>query len=230
MASMSRACLAALAIFAAAATSASADPAVSVDRKCYSPGDAITRTGTGFTPSTQATESISFQTLGLPVVSLGSVTGPTVAIDAQGGFKDMVSAPKLRRPTKDYTETAIDTFTDPANPAKPATVQWTLSDWTIYVGAWAGRAARPGEPMTVYAFGWTSRGIVLYMHYYRGTKRYKTTRVGRLQGPCGDLTKRLTQFPFAHPKPGAWRVFFSTTKALDKVDDAWIRVNVRVPR
>jgi hypothetical protein len=55
-------------------------------------------------------------------------------------------------------------------------------------------------------------------------------RVGRLQGPCGDLSKRLKQFPFAHPKPGAWRVFFSTTKELDKYEDAWIWVAVRVPR
>jgi hypothetical protein len=214
----------------AAAASASADPTVTLDRTCYSPGDAITRTGTGFTPAAQATESVSFQTETLPVISLGSIAGATLTIDAQGGFKDVVRAPKLRRPDKDYSEIAIDTFTDAANPTKPATARWTLADWTVYVGAWAERAARPGEAMTVYAFGWTTRGTVLYMHYYRGTKRYKTVRVGRLQGPCGDLSKRLKQFPFAHPKPGAWRVFFSTTKELDKVEDAWIRVAVRVPR
>ena len=220
----------ALAVCALAAASASADPAVTLDRACYSPGDTITRTGSGFTPGGQVTESVAFQTDTLPVISLGSIAGPTIAADAQGAFKDTVRAPRLRRPTKDYTEAAIDTFTDPANPSKPAMVKWTLSDWFIYVGAWYRRAGHPGEAMTVDAYGWTTRGTTLYMHYFRNGKRYKTVRVGRLQGPCGDLTKRLVQFPFAHVKPGKWKVFFSTTKLLDKTEDAWIWIPVRVPR
>ena len=210
--------------------SASADPAVTLDRSCYAPGETITRTGTGFSPGSQVTESVAFQTDTVPVISLGSVAGPTITADAQGAFKDTRRAPKLRRPTRDFTETAVDTFTDPANPSKPATVKWTLSDWYIFVGAWYRRAARPGDPMTVDAYGWTTKGSTLYMHYFRGTKRYKTVRVGRLQGPCGDLNKRLIQFPFAHVKPGAWKVFFSTTKLLDKTEDAWIYLPVRVRR
>ena len=217
----------ALVVFAAPAA---ADPAVTLDRTCYAPGDTITRTGSGFTPGAQVTESVAFQTQELPTIALGSVTGPTIAANPQGAFKNMVSAPRLRRETKDYTETAIDTFTDPANPAKPAVVQWTLSAWSMSVPAWSRRAARVGQPMTVYAYGWTSTGTTLYMHYFRATKRYKTVRVGRLGGPCGDLAKHVTQFPFAHPKPGNWKVFFSTTKVLDKQGDAWIALKVRVPR
>jgi hypothetical protein len=213
-----------------AAASASADPAVTLDRSCYTPGQTITRTGTGFAAGSQVSESVAFQTDTMPVISLGSVAWPTIAADPQGAFKDTVRAPKLRRPTKDFSETAIDTFTDPANPTKPATVKWTLSDWYIYVGAWYRRAAHPGEGMTVDAYGWTTRGTTLYMHYFRGTRRYKTVRVGRLEGPCGDLTKRLIQFPFRHVKPGAWKVFFSTTRVLDKVEDAWIYLPVRVRR
>jgi hypothetical protein len=225
-----RTSLAALATFVAVAAPAAADPVVTLDRTCYAPGDTITRTGSGFTPGAQVTESVAFQTQDLPTIALGSLNGPTIAANPQGAFKDTISAPRLRRETKDYTETAIDTFTDPGNPAKPAVVQWTLSAWSMSVPAWSGRAARVGQPMTVYAYGWTSTGTTLYMHYFRGTKRYKTVRVGRLTGACGDLSKHLVQFPFSHPKPGAWKVFFSTTKLLDKQGDAWIALKVRVPR
>jgi hypothetical protein len=225
-----RAALATLATFAVAAAPAAADPAVTLDRPCYAPGDTITRTGSGFTAGAQVTESVAFQTQELPTIALGSLKGPTIAANPQGAFKDTLSAPNLRRPSRDFTETAIDTFTDPANPTKPAVVQWTLSSWTMSVPAWNRRAARPGQAMTVYAYGWTSSGTTLYMHYFRGTKRYKTVRVGRLTGACGDLSKHLVQFPFHHPKPGAWKVFFSTTKLLDKQGDAWIALKVRLPR
>jgi len=225
-----RAFLAGLATLAVLAAPAAADPAVTLDRACYAPGDAITRTGSGFTAGAPVTESVAFQTPELPTIALGSLNGPTIAANPQGAFKSTLSAPKLRRPSKDFAETAIDTFTDPANPTKPAVVQWTLSSWTMSVPAWAGRAARPGQAMTVYAYGWTTAGTTLYMHYFRGTKRYKTVRVGRLTGACGDLSKHLVQFPFHHPKPGDWKVFFSTTKLLDKQGDAWIALKVRVPR
>jgi hypothetical protein len=213
----------------AVAASASADPVVTVDRTCYSPGDTITRTGSGFTPGAQVTESVAFQTDELPAISLGSLSGPSIPANAQGAFKETISAPKIRRPTKDFTERAIDTFTDPNNPSKPAVVQWTLSAWEVGIPAWR-RTARVGQPMTVYAYGWTSSGTTLYMHYYLAAKHYKTVRVGRLTGACGNLAKHVEQFPFAHVKRGEWKVFFSTTKALDKQGDAWIAVKVRVPR
>jgi hypothetical protein len=121
--------LAVCALTTLAPASAAADPAVTLDRSCYSPGQTITRTGTGFAPGSQVSEAVAFQTDTMPVISLGSVAWPTIVADPQGAFKDTVRAPNLRRPTRDFTETAIDTFTDPANPAKPATVKWTLSDW-----------------------------------------------------------------------------------------------------
>jgi hypothetical protein len=222
--------LAALAALAATAVPAAADPAVTTDRSCYAPGDYLARTGSGFTPGAQVTESVAFQTQELPAITLGSFAGPTVPANAQGAFKDVAHAPKLRRPSRDYTETVTETFTDPANPSKPAIVRWTLSDWTMAIPAWDRGTARPGQPATIYAYGWTSLGTTLYMHYYLGAKHYKTVRVGRLTGPCRDLAKQVKQFPFAHVKPGVWKVFFSTTKVFDKRGDTAQLYTVRVPR
>ena len=212
-----------------AAGPAVADPTVKVDRSCYAPGDTITRTGAGFAPNAKVAESVTFQTATIPAVSLGTLAGPTAAANGQGTFSSRITAPRLRR-ARDFTEAVTDTFTDPSNPAKPAVAQWTLSAWYADAPAWYDHVANPGRSMTVYAEGWTSSGTTLYMHYFFGTKRYATVRVGRLAGECGDLSEHVRQFPFAHVRSGAWKVFFSTTKTLDKVHDIWLAVKVRVPR
>lgn len=84
--------------------------------------------------------------------------------------------------------------------------------------------------MTIDTFGRTATGATLYAHYYRGTTRVRTVRIGALTGPCGDLRKTVPQFPFARVKAGEWRVFFSATAVLDKQRDDWLRRTVTVPR
>ena len=65
------------ALAAAAIPSAAHAAAVSTDRACYSPGEVVTETGSGFTPSTDVTESLAlvspatsqFWTLTAPIAS-----------------------------------------------------------------------------------------------------------------------------------------------------------------
>lgn len=80
------------------------------------------------------------------------------------------------------------------------------------------------------SFGWATTGSSLYAHYYRGTTRIRTVRIGALTGACGDLRKTVRQFPFRGVKAGQWRIFFSATAVLDKRNDDWLRRTVTVPR
>jgi hypothetical protein len=54
-----------------------------------------------------------------------------------------------------------------------------------------------GDPRRVVhlcAFGWTQEKT-LWAHYFLGTKRIKSVRIGALQGACGDLTTRIGPVP-----------------------------------
>jgi len=52
-------------------------------------------------------------------------------------------------------------------------------------------------------------------------------RIGALQGACGDLTKRIRQFPFRPVAAGAWTIRFTGSQVFDK-RDMWISYRVRV--
>lgn len=106
----------------------------------------------------------------------------------------------------------------------------TLSARDLVIPQWAGGRADPARSMTIDTFGWTVAGKTLYAHYYRGTTRICTVRIGALTGPCGDLRRTVRQFPFARVKAGEWRIFFSTTAVLNKRNDDWLRRTVIIPR
>jgi hypothetical protein len=100
----------------------------------------------------------------------------------------------------------------------------------VRIPEWAPGAADPARSMTIDTFGWTSGGSALYAHYYRGTTRIRTVRIGALTGECGNLRRTVRQFPFRGVRAGEWRVFFSATAVLDKQRDDFIRRTVVVPR
>jgi hypothetical protein len=82
--------------------------------------------------------------------------------------------------------------------------------------------------MVVDTYGWTSAGTTLYAHYYRGGKRIKDVKIGALRGDCGDLRKRVKQFPFRNVRPGRWTVYFTGTRKYDKANDPALFFKVRV--
>jgi hypothetical protein len=217
--------LAALAV--AAPGQAAANPTVGTDRTCYSPGEPVIESGSGFTPNAQVNETVSLLAGGRPI-GTGSVN-PPITTDAQGMFTRSFEAPDLMRPD-DRAETVIGSFADQGSPQSPLVVgpAWTLSAWEVRISAWAGHRANPRRSMVIDTTGWTTLGPNLYSHYYRGSKLIKDAKVGRLTGACGDLRKRVRQFPFHGVRAGMWTVYFSDTPTLDKVDDAWIRIRVRV--
>jgi hypothetical protein len=126
---------------------------------------------------------------------------------------------------------ATSTYAERADPSRSAIVHWTLSAWGVRIPEWnTSSVANPRRKMTVDALGWTNLGPSLYAHYFRGSTKVKSVKLGALTGDCRDLKTRVRQFPFKGVKPGQWTVDFSTTAVFDKRADAWSRYRVRVPR
>lgn len=216
-----------LAAMGLAATNAGA-ASVTLDRSCYSPGDTVTETGAGFSPNGGVGENLSL------IEGNGSITtlqAPDVTADANGAFTRMLKAPNLVS-ARDRTEKAIGGFTDqilgPA--AAPAATSWTLSQWAGSIPEWFKKVGDPSKSMLVDTFGWTTAGTTLYAHYYRATTFVKAVKLGALTGPCGNFKRRVKQFPFKKVKAGEWSIFLSTTSALNKGSDPWIKFKARVAK
>jgi hypothetical protein len=204
-----------------------APPAVTLDAECYTPGDQVTETGSGFTPGSQVSETLSLLSGANP---LGTLTAPLVVAGPDGTFSRAIKAPDLMNRT-DRRESAMSAFADQADPSKSAVAQWTLSQWVVNVPEWNNSSiAQPRRKMTVDALGWTRLGPSLYAHYFRGSTKVKSVKLGALTGDCKDLKKRVRQFPFKNVKPGRWSVYFSTTAVFDKSNDAYGFYRVRVPK
>jgi hypothetical protein len=223
-----RAALVAAALAVTVPAQAAQAATVTLDRACYSPGDAITQTGSGFTPNGGVSESLQlFDPESGQELSFR--TAPPVTADGQGAFTRLIRAPALAREV-DRTEIAASTFVDQTDPQNTfAAVMWTLSAWELNIAAWANGKAKPRKQMVIDTYGWTSAGSTLYGHYYRGGKRIKDVKFGALTGDCGDLRRRVKQFPFRTVRPGSWKVYFSATRKFDKADGGYIWFKVRVP-
>lgn len=203
---------------------------VSLNRTCFSPGEPVVETGSGFTPNASVAETVSAVKPGDTSAVLGTLTAPLAGADALGGFTRAMQAPDLVR-SADRRETMLSAFTDQGAPtAGPVVVQWTLSAWDVEVAAWSRHRADPRRSMVVDTYGWTSATGTLYAHYFRGSKRFADMRIGALAGDCGDLRKTVRQFPRKPVKAGAYTVYFSNTRILDRQDDSWVRLAVTVPR
>jgi hypothetical protein len=200
---------------------------VTYDAKCYASGDPVTETGAGFTPGGQVSETLSLLSGATP---LGMLLAPLVAAGPDGRFVRQLKAPDLMR-DRDVRETAMSAYADQADPAKSAFVQWTLARWDLDIPEWNNSSvAQPRRKMRVDAVGWTNLGASLYAHYFRGSTKVKTVKLGALTGDCKELHKRVRQFPFKAVKPGQWKVYFSTTAALNKRKDPLFWYRVRVPK
>jgi hypothetical protein len=204
-----------------------------LDRTCYAPGDPMVETGRGFAPNAQILQIAGFTAPGGSDVL--RALSATVTADAAGNFRTVFRAPQLAR-AADRTEDAISLFTDPAAIENPTAtppgpvVAWTLSARDVKVAQWANRTADPARSMSVDAFGWTRGHANLYAHYYRGTTRIRSVKLGPLTGACGTFKRTVKQFPFKRVKAGEWRIFFSDTAVLDKTKDPFVRRTVIVPK
>jgi hypothetical protein len=213
---------------------AGARPAVQADRACYRPGDDLALTGSAFTANAEV--AFMFDMSGKNGRNL-LFSDPNPTADAAGGVRATYRVPELAS-SDDRREQLFITANDqaklgPDGPIGPpeesfANTTTQLSQWDVLADAWLNGQGDPRRAMHIQAFGWTHEKT-LWAHYFRGTKRIKTVRIGALQGACGDLTKHVRQFPFRPVPAGSWAIYFSGSQFFDK-SKPWIRFpRVRVP-
>lgn len=215
------------------AAGAAAAPALQSDRACYTPSEDITFTGSGYTPSGNV--SFFFSLNGRYGNTMLAASQP-IAADPAGGLRAVFTAPRLAS-SDDTQETLTASANDETRlqaeqpPPEDAfgAVQTLLSTWDVFVTPWDRGRVDPRKSVTVRAFGFEP-AAKLWAHYVLGGKRVASVLVGKLTGPCGDLTKTMREFPF-HPVPaGTYAVYFQGSRTFDKTQP-WLRYpKVRVTK
>ncbi|MDP9294056.1 MAG: hypothetical protein M3O90_06490 [Actinomycetota bacterium] len=202
-----------------AAGASAAMPTLQADRPCYTPGERITFTGNGYTPSGNV--NFLFTVNGKHGNQVLSAKRPTVA-DPAGNLRDLFDALDLA-PSDDTRETVTATANDqtrlenenpPTEDSFGATT-FLLSNFDILVPPWDRGIVNPRRKVTVRAFGYEP-STKLWAHYVLGGKRVATVFVGNLTGPCGDLTKTMREFPFRPVRAGTYAVYFQGSRTLDR--------------
>ena len=218
--------LVATAIVAALTPTALGAPLVAVDRPCFTPGELIRVSGSGFTPSGGASLLFNLD-VGHSPLDLGLAT---TTADASGAISVDLRAPDADRRLQQQVALGASDDQLVAGGADPDTAVGTVTFWISRFGVVAqpwmtGGAEHRGEPrrrIVFHAVGWEAAGgDTLYARYLRGARvtrdrvtggvLARTVRLGALSGPCGDLTVTMREFPFRPVAAGDWTIDFSTS-------------------
>lgn len=199
---------------------AGAAPTVGTDLRCYSAGQPIGLGGAGYTPAGDV--AVMFTLKGAHGNNFVAAKDPLKA-DAAGGIHGTVPAPQLASDS-DLRETVTLTANDQArlDPSAPpvapeetfAATQFTLTAVDVLVVPWLIGHVSPRALTTFRVVGWEPFRKV-YAHYFLNGKRLKTVEIGSVSGPCGDLTKKVRQFPFRPVPAGRYRIRFTGTPFFD---------------
>jgi hypothetical protein len=192
-----------------------AAPTLSVDRPCYTPGQAIKASGGGYTPGGEVMMNMSVFS---PFGNTYYFRPDPLIADAGGNISETARAPELAS-NKELEETASLAANDqqriqqnaPQEEAVGSAI-FKLSIFAVAVVPWGAHKGDPRKLTRFSAYGFEGLGPVLYAHYFLRGKLKKTVRVGALAGDCGNLTKKMRQFPFRPVPPGDYRIDFDTSR------------------
>jgi hypothetical protein len=189
-------------------------PTLQWDRQCYTDGQHMNFTGTGFTPG--ADVELSFARLGSPLGTFTAKADPAGAIaDYVFSTTDQMLAPGEER------QQVQATATDGANAALSAAGAFTFSEWAGYS---PGRYV-PGRKARVEIYGWAfAEGKAAYFLFRRADKTVASVKLGRIQGPCGDIVARV-KVPRGL-RAGAYKVWLSTSRRAPSARSTWRRARV----
>jgi hypothetical protein len=214
------------------AAPAAAAPVLQADRECYTPGQPMTLTGTGYTASGNV--DMAFSLRGKHGSNLLFLKDPLVA-DSGGNIRTTLPAPDLASTDDTQEDVFVSGSDEPADPStpptddQPAVAQLTLSTWDVFVPPWDQHRVDPRKRVRIRAYGWEP-ATTLWAHYMRGSRTLANVRIGALTGPCGDLTERIREFPFRPVPAGSYTILFSGARRFDPRNDAPIGYrHVRVP-
>jgi hypothetical protein len=180
---------------------ASGQATLAANLPCYSPGEGIVFTGSGYTPNAPVEISLAGNGQSGFVNATADATGALVHTERAPGLDFFGAAPPRVRLQASATD-----HTTPAG-----TTAFTLSAWDLLVLPWeisTPAQAKPGRVVTLRTYGWTSLRGTLYAHYVRRGRLVHTVPLGRLRGPCGDLTRKMREFPFRPVPAGRYSVQF----------------------
>jgi hypothetical protein len=193
---------------AALPAAAAAGPSLHVDHRCYTVGDPVHVSGSGFPQSS----AVAFTLLGKPYGS--AVTDAKGHLLAENGL-----APSIGRPFRQVTLRA-------QSAAATATTKFSITRLTVSISP--RRVESPTDTVTFRARGFP-RGRPLYLHYItpRGNV-LKPRRLGRLRQPCGTRTARAPLIDTPSPRTGHWRLQFDTRRRYSAKTRPRVRLVVRV--
>jgi hypothetical protein len=197
-----------LAVVPSAALGAPSGPALDASYPCYSSGESVLLSGSGFTPEGHVTLSVSGQQL------------TTLDADADGGFTMRVQMPGALFGTTRMRFTA----TDRALPglSDDATVQ--IADTDVVVTPEIGA---PSELRRIRAWGFFGAATVYAHVKRRGAERARNIRLGAPRGACGRLDVQRHLFPDS-PRPGAYTLQFDTLRRYYPNLDSSVRYSVGI--
>jgi hypothetical protein len=191
----SAAALAVSAVLAAAPSTASAaSPPAALDTSypCYSSGESVLLSGSGFTPQ------------GTVTLSAGGQQLTTIDADLDGGFTVRVQAPDALFGTVHLRFVATDRTTPALSDG--ATVR--IADTDVVV---TPEIAGPSDLRRIRGWGFFGADAV-YAHVKRhGAARARNIRLGSPRGACGTLNTQRRLFPH-DPRPGAYTLQFDTLR------------------
>jgi hypothetical protein len=197
-----------LAASAAVPAAAAGRPSLHVDHRCYTVGDPVHVSGSGFPQSS----SVAFTLLGKPYGS--AVTDAKGRLLAENGLAPAIG-PRFRQVTL-RAQSAGAT----------ATTRFSITRLTVAISP--RRVESPTDTVTFRARGFP-RGRRLYLHYItpRGNV-LKPRRLGRLSRPCGTRTARAPLIGTPDPSTGRWRLQFDTRRKYSSRTRPRVRLVVRV--
>jgi hypothetical protein len=201
----SRSTAVAIAIALAAALPAAASAAqIQTDLDCYQDGaGTVAVSGNGFEPNQPYQVTLD----GRPLPTNGNDT-----TDAAGGISGSFPAPELDKGS-------VHTYTlGIVQGANTPTTQFSVTQFNADFHPGSGNPKSLRVRFNVDGFGLMTAHPTVYLHYVRPSGKLKRTiRLGKAQGPCGQIkrTSRRKLFPF-HAERGTWRLQFDTHKRYRK--------------
>ena len=170
----------------------------------------------------RATSASSFRSPARTEATSSPAKDPLKA-DAAGGIHGRLPAPAAgvgQRPARDRDpdrqRPGADRTDRPIGPPEDsfAATQFLLSAVDVLVVPWLIGHVNPRALTTFRVIGWEPYRRV-YAHYFLNGKRLKTVEIGSVSGPCGDMTKKVRQFPFRPVPAGRYRIRFTGTTFYD---------------
>jgi hypothetical protein len=185
---------------------------IAVNGTCFLDSDAITVTGSGFTPG--AAVNYAFD----------GVSSAAGSADTAGNVATQIAAPVL--PVDSVEHTYNLTGTDQSNLTNVATAQVTITKLTASLSP---ERARPRRTIKFNVRGMPPSKTVFLHYVFRGRSR-ATVTLGRPNAPCGTLTRRRRFFPFSHPSVGIWIFQFDNHRRYSAGSRPAIRGRVQIFR